>query len=251
MNVPIGVIVIAILFGSAMVAMALSRFLPDEHRSSETKALVALAAAGISMLASLVLALLISSASASFTAKTQDVAQISADVINLDRLLRRYGAETQDIRGLLLRYTTAKAHDLFPEHRGEAVNLASDATVSLLEELQDKVLALTPMNQTQSWLRKQALKLTAEMLTARWRLSLEELGRTPHLEDLILFWFVIIFASWGLFAPRNMTSIAAIFLCSLAIGTAIRMTAELQIPFSGFIHLSSAPLVHALDVISH
>jgi hypothetical protein len=251
MNIPIGVIVIMILFGSGMLAMASSRFLPDEHRNAETKALVVLAAAGISMLASLVLALQISSASASFTAKTQDVAQISADVITLDRLLRRYGLETQEIRGLLRRYTAAKLHDLFPERRGEAPNLESNTTASLLEELQDKLLALAPTNQTQNWLRTQALQLTGEMLTTRWRLGLEERGRTPHLEILVLFWFVIIFASWGLFAPRNTTSVAAVFLCSLAIGTAIRMTDELQIPFSGFIRLSSIPLAHALDVISH
>jgi hypothetical protein len=202
------------------------------------------------MLASLVLALLISSANASFTAKTQDIAQIAADVISLDHLLRRYGAETRESRGLLRRYAEAKVHDLFPEDRGEAPNLENDATVSVLEELQNKVLALAPTNQTQTWLRTQALELTGEMLTTRWRLGVEEWSKNPHLEVLVVFWFVIIFASWGLFAPRNATSIAAIFLCSLGIGTAIRMTSELQIPFSGLIHLSSTPLVHALDIIS-
>jgi len=38
-----------------------------------------------------------------------------------------------------------------------------------------------------------------------------------------MFWFIIIFVSFGLFAPRNMTAIAMIFLCAIGIGTAIRL----------------------------
>jgi len=64
------------------------------------------------------------------------------------------------------------------------------------------------------------------------------------------FWFVILFASFGLFAPVNVISITAIFLCSVGVGTAIRILTELQTPFHGLIRISSAPLVHALAVIS-
>jgi hypothetical protein len=67
---------------------------------------------------------------------------------------------------------------------------------------------------------------------------------------LVLFWFVVVFASFGLFAPRNTISIAAIFLCSVGIGSAIRMTTELQKPFEGLIRTPSTPLTHALEIIS-
>jgi len=66
----------------------------------------------------------------------------------------------------------------------------------------------------------------------------------------VVFWFIILFASFGLFAPANITSVTAIFLCSLGVGTAISMMTELQTPFQGLIRVSSAPLVHALGVIS-
>ncbi len=203
----------------------------------------------VGTLSALVLGLLISSASASFTAKTQEVTQISADVISLDRLLRRYGPEAQDIRMLLGRYTAAKLQDLFPENSDQVPDLENNATISLLEELQNKVLALLPMNDTQRWL--QALQLTAAAIAARWQLVQEDVAKTPlPLVVLVLFWFVILFASFGLFAPLNITSIAAIFLCSVGVGSAIRMTTELQTPFHGLIRISSMPLTHALEVIS-
>ena len=61
----------------------------------------------------------------------------------------------------------------------------------------------------------------------------------------------MIFISFGLFTPRNGTAITMVFLSSVAIGGAICMTTELQIPFEGIIRISGTPLAHALDVSSH
>ena len=99
-SVPIGVIIDVILFGSALLAMAAARFLPEHHLSPETKGVVSVSVAVVGTLSALVVGLLISNSNTSFTAKSQEVTQISADVINLDRMLRRYGPEAQDIRVL-------------------------------------------------------------------------------------------------------------------------------------------------------
>jgi hypothetical protein len=90
--VPIGMIIDAILFGSALLAIAAARFLPEHHLSPETKGVVTVSAAIVGTLSALVVGLLISTSSASFTAKSQQVTQISANVISLDRMLR-YGPE--------------------------------------------------------------------------------------------------------------------------------------------------------------
>jgi hypothetical protein len=248
-SISFGLIIVAILFGSALLAMGIARFLPNHHLSAETKGVVSVSMAVVGTLSALVLGLLISTANSSYTAKTQQVTQMSDDVISLDRLLRRYGPEAQEIRALLRRYVAAKLQDLFPENRSP--NLENEATVSLLEELQNKILALKPTSDAQRWLQGQALQLTAAAMTTRWELGQENLSRTPApLLVLLVFWFAILFASFGLFAPVNVTSVTAIFLCSLGVGTAIRMMTELQTPFHGLIRISSAPLVHALGVIS-
>ena len=113
-SVPIGVIIDVILFGSALLAMAAARFLPEQHLSPETKGVVSVSVAVVGTLSALVVGLLISNSNTSFTAKSQEVTQILADVINLDRMLRRYGPAAQDIRVLLRRYTAAERQDLFP-----------------------------------------------------------------------------------------------------------------------------------------
>ena len=90
------------------------------------------------------------------------------------------------------------------------------------------------------------------MMAANWRLAQEDAIRTPlPLLVLVMFWFVVIFVSFGLFAPRNAIAIAMIFFSAAAIGGAIRMSTELQMPFQGVVRISSAPLGHALAVVSH
>jgi len=250
-SVPIGVIIVVILFGSAMLAMIAARFLPEHHLSPDTKSVVSVSMAVVGTLSALVVGLLISTASASFTSKSSQVTQISADLISLDRLLRRYGTEAQGIRVQLRQYTAARLQDLFPANANQAPDLENNATISMLEELQDKVLALTPTNETQRWLQAQALQLTGEVMATGWQLGQENTSKTPvPLLVLVMFWFVIIFASFGLFSPRNMTAIVAIFFCSVGIGGAIRMTTELQTPFHGLIRIANTPLTQALDVIS-
>ena len=250
-SIPVGLIIVPILFGSALVAMGIARLLPESHLSAETKSVVSVSMAVVGTLSALVLGLLISTANTSFTGKSQEVTQMSADVIGVDRLLRRYGPEAQGIRALLRRYIAAKLQDLFPENPDQLPNLENEATVSLLEELQNKILALQPASDTQRWLQGQALQLTATAMATRWELGQEELSGTPALLLVLVgFWFVILFASFGLFAPVNVISITAIFLCSVGVGTAIRILTELQTPFHGLIRISSASLVHALAVIS-
>ena len=59
----------------------------------------------------------------------------------MDRVLRRYGPEAQDIRELLRRYAAMKLNDLFPAH-AEQVAVDNEPTVAVMEMLQDRVLAL-------------------------------------------------------------------------------------------------------------
>ena len=56
----------------------------------------------------------------------------------------------------------------------------------------------------------------------------------------------IIFAAFGLFAPRNPTVVAALFLCALAATGAILLILEMDRPLDGLIRISSVPLRDAL-----
>jgi hypothetical protein len=251
-SISIAVIIVAMLFGGALLGMLLARLLPEHHLSAETKSVVSVSMAVFGTLAALVLGLLISNAASSFGAKAQDVRQISADVIRLDRLLRRYGPEAQEIRELLRRYAVAKLHELFPENPNRPPAAENNATVSMLEEVENEVLGLKPANDTQHWLQSQMLQLASGAATSRWQLVQESTNKMPlPLVAFVGFWFVVIFVSFGLFAPRNMTAVVFIFLCAIGVGGAIWMVTELQNPFQGIIHVSSVPLTQALEAVSH
>ena len=71
----------------------------------------------------------------------------------------------------------------------------------------------------------------------------------PFLLILVL-WLIVIFTSFGLFAPRNATVIAALFVCSLSVAGAVFLILELDRPFGGLIRISSAPARDTLAQLS-
>ena len=126
-----------------------------------------------------------------------------------------------------------------------------EATAAMLEALQDRVLALAPADEGRRWLQAQALQLTGTMSQKRWLLVQQGVSTIPFaFMALMVFWLSVIFASYGLFAPRNMTAVAALVFCVVAVSGAVMMILDLQTPFEGMIHISSVPMRHALEVIS-
>jgi len=64
---------------------------------------------------------------------------------------------------------------------------------------------------------------------------------------ILVFWLTAIFISFGLFAPRNGTVTAALFVSGLSVSCAIFLILEMYSPFGGLIEISSAPLRFALE----
>lgn len=177
-------VVLAIVFGSAMLGLLLRRILPQNHMADATRGVVTVSMGVVGTLTALVLGLLIAAASSSFNTKNEEVILISADVIRLDRLLRRYGPEAEGLRDLLRRYTARKIQDLFPEGTTELPN--AENSRQLLEELQDRLAALDASNANQRWLREQALQLVSTITGARWLLV--EQNRIGIETPLLLLW---------------------------------------------------------------
>jgi hypothetical protein len=247
----ISLVVLVIVFCSALLGMLVSRILPQNHLTDQTKSVVTGSMGVVGTLTALVLGLLIAAAASSFYTKNQEVVLIAADVIRLDRQLRRYGPEAEGVRDLLRRYTAMKIQDLFPEGTTKLPGLENPRTVALLEELQGRVVAFDASNPNQRWLQSQALQLVSAIAGARWLLAEQStIGIAIPLLVLVVFWLSLLFLSFGLFAPRNATAILALFLCALAVAGAIEMTQDLNAPFRGIIRISSKPMKDALDEIS-
>ena len=111
----IGLISFAAIFGGALVGRFVARRLPGHHLSSDTQSVVTVSVAVIGTLSALVLGLMITSANSSFSARADEVRELSLQLIRMDRNLRRYGPEAEDARAKLRLWATAKTQQLFPD----------------------------------------------------------------------------------------------------------------------------------------
>ena len=248
--IAVGCIVFALVFSSAMLAMAVHTALPEHHLSTDSKDVVKLGTALIATMAALVLSLLIASAKTAFDTRSNQLVQASADIILLDRALARYGPETKEARSLLQRSVAGTVERIWPTEGAKRVTI--DPGASPIEAVYDKIEALSPQSEAQRSMQSQALTLAADM--GRTRLLLfEHLGSSIPVPFLVVlvFWLCIIFASFGLFAPRNATVIAVLCVCALSVSGAIFLILELDRPFEGVLQVSGAPLRAALAQLSH
>jgi hypothetical protein len=243
----IGSIVFACVFGSAMLGLFIGNALPEHHLSQDSKDVVKLGTALIATLAALVLGLLISSAKNSFDTEDGELVQNAARVISLDRDLADYGPETREVRDLLKRSYAARIDLLFPRDKLQAATEDTPESVVRTENIRAKLWQLSPQNDTQRALRSHALEIAGEMSATRWLLLLQkDEGLPMTLLVVLVAWLAIIFATFGLFAPRNATVVAALFVCALSVSGAILLILEMNSPFAGLMKISSAPMLDAL-----
>ena len=106
LNIVIGLISFAAVFGGALIGLFVRRRLPVHHLSAETQSAVTVSVAVIGTLSALVLGLMISAANSSFSKASDEVRDSSLQVIRIDRNLRRYGPEADDARAKLREWAT-------------------------------------------------------------------------------------------------------------------------------------------------
>src|SRR4051812_15006427 len=114
-NTGIGLISFAAILGGVIIGRIAARRLPGLYLGTETQSAVTVSVAVIATLSALVLGLMISAANTSFSARTDEVRQLSLQLIRMDRNLRRYGPEATDARAKLQAWATTKIQQLFPE----------------------------------------------------------------------------------------------------------------------------------------
>jgi Protein of unknown function (DUF4239) len=244
-SIAVSLIVFACVFGGAICGILLSRALPQNHLSADSKAVVTMSMGLVATMAALVLGLLVSSAKSFYDAQSAELTQMSARVIVLDRILAHYGPETKEVRDQL-RGTVADSIDrIWPQERTQSSKLAAPSTGS--EGLIDKIHALSPKDDRQRSLQAQALSMVAGLIQTRWMMYEQGASSvSAPMLVILVFWLAAIFISFGLFAPRNATVITALFVAGLSVSGAIFLILEMYAPFGGLIQISSAPLRAAL-----
>jgi hypothetical protein len=243
----VATIVLACVFGGALLGMFLRGLLPAHHLSDESKDVVRLGTGLVATMAALVLGLLVASAKGSYDAQKDGLDEIAANLTLLDTVLAQYGPETRDVREALRRTVAGAMARLWPEDGSQEPTLGAPETTAAGKSLHVQLLALVPANDTQRGLQAQALQIATDL--ARTRLLLVAQQKSGAISGAFLviltFWLVVLFASFGLYAPRNATVVGALLISAVSVSGAVFLILELNQPFGGLIQISSAPLRNA------
>ena len=227
--------------------IGLNRALPGHHLSKESKEIIQLGIGVIVTLTALVLGLLVASAKTSFDTKSDEIRHSSVKIIMVDRLLRQMGAPAREARESLRRWVDNHASAIWePESRTGA---ADQSHIDWLD-FNDRVRKIAAPEESQKSLQTKITDAVDDLAQTRWLLTEQQTSsiQTPFLVVVVL-WLGIIFASFGLFAPRNWTVYAVIGLSAFSLSTAVFLILELDQPFSGMLHISDAPLKVLLQEI--
>jgi hypothetical protein len=236
-------------FGGAMLGMWLQRVLPPHHLDARSKDTIRVGIGLISAITALVLGLVTASAKSSFDAADAAVEQSATNILALDRTLARYGSETNEIRAALQHALRVRIDTIWPPDSSKPVDLdpMRAATGRAAERIAGAIHGLRPRDDSQRELRLRALELAETMLRARWlSVAAAEKSVSVPFFLILVFWLTITFASFGLFAPRNATVLAVLFVCALSVGSAVFLLLELDTPFDGVLKVSAEPLRYAL-----
>jgi hypothetical protein len=242
----IGLIAFTIILAGAFGGWAARQRLPEHHLSDETKSLVTVSMAVVGTISALVLGLLISNANTSFITRSGEITALSADILRLDQMMRLYGPETDPARGKLRQYAERKTNDLFSQDPRD-IRVDNPATYEVLQQAEELLLELRPADPRRRWLLDQALAHATKIGNTRWLLAQQTEQGTPKIfVALVVFWLALLFASFGLFAPRNFISALVLVLCAVAVSGAVEMVLELEQPFGGVLRVSALPMREAV-----
>jgi len=240
-------VVLFSVFGGALFGMALRGRLPAHHVSDESKDVVRMGTGLVATMAALVLGLLVASAKGSYDTQKNGLDEITANVTLLDTTLAQYGPPAQEARAILRRTVGVAIARLWPSDTSQQPTLGAAETTAGGESLYAHILAFGPATETQRTLQAQALRIAADLAHQRLLLIAQHQSSVVSGVFLVIliFWLVVLFASFGLFAPRNATVLAALLISGLSVAGAVFLILELDQPFEGLIQVSDAPLRNA------
>jgi hypothetical protein len=173
-----------------------------------------------------------------------------AHILLLDRVMAHYGPETQEARSLLRQLVEDRLNEAWVSvgegKPGDGKSVADPG----IEPVQDILRALSPKDEAQRTLQSRALVISEQIAEAHW-LRVEATSESlpgPFLVVLI-FWLSLLFATFGLLAPSNMTVVLTFLVCAMSVAGAVFLIVDMAHPYLGLISVSDAPLQDALEYL--
>ena len=246
----IGFIILVFMLCGIGLGSYLRLVLPDDHTQTDSKDILMTSAGMMATLIALIIGLLVTSAKGNYDETTLSITQGGAKIITVDYYLSHYGPEAKEVRELLRQAVADGINRIWPDESRQGADLAKMEAATGMADIYTKIRELSPQNDSQKYLRTQALQISADMMQSRWMLIEQSQTNLPRIFLVVLtFWLTALFVQFGLLAPRNRTAKSALFICALSMSCAIYLILELNNPLEGTIKVSSAPLHKALSLI--
>jgi len=221
---------------------------PAEYQASESKDVVRLAMGLVVTTVAIALGLLVGSAKSFYDTQNAEIAQLAGNYVLLDRMLSQYGPDAKDARSAL---RTVLDHQISAQEKllGSSdvySDIKSGAVVG--ESILNKIHALSPKDDDQRFFKQQSLNLEVQLGQLRWLMYAQNAVPFPSfLLVMLIAWLIVLFVSFGIFAPRNPLVLAGLLASSVAICGAVLLILEMYHPQSGLIRVSDAPLRAAMQ----
>jgi hypothetical protein len=238
--------IFACLVASAIGSLLLSERLPVRYRDDDTHSVVRLAANIFVVTTSLVLGLLINSAKNTFETVDHNMHAFATDLVLLDRSLRHFGPDAADVRQRLATYVQQAVDGTW---RADGTRVLDDRVAERrLDDVGNALAAIRPSDPVRAELWREAEFNYQNVVKRRWVLIEESEGTIPApFLVMLVTWLVLIFASYGYRAPRNAVVMSILIVAAFLIAGSIDLILDMDIPFSGPIQISPAPLQRAQE----
>jgi hypothetical protein len=240
------------VFAAGMLGLLLQRSLPEHHTSGGSRDMIAAVLGLLTLLCALVTGLLIWTAYGVYAGQNTQIQALAAKVMQLDLALADFGAEANPIR-LALRDGTAKTIDQVWHASQSDYNFVADNFASALQNVRVREKALDSLHPTtdeQKRVLGAAKSASDELAQARMQMSFALTAPVSYpLVLTVVGWVACLFCGFGLTARATLTSVIAVAVGAIAIGSAVLLILDLSSPYSGLFRASSAPLEQALAVM--
>jgi hypothetical protein len=240
------------VFICGALGLVLQRLLPEPYTTGPARDMVGSVVGLLTLLSALTLGLLIWTAYGVYAGQNVAVQSLAAKVLQFDMALADYGPEANPLRAKL-RDAVGKTIDETWNSDVTLQNFVAENFSAALRNLRDRQKALDALNPTTDQ-QRQALasaKATMEAI-GQSRLQMSFALTAPISYPIVLTvvaWVALGFLGYGLMSKGNPTSVVAIVVGALAIGSAFYMILDLSNPYSGAFRTSSAPLEQVLAVM--
>ncbi|CAM5765516.1 hypothetical protein LMIY3S_01509 [Labrys miyagiensis] len=204
------------------------------------------------------MSLQLSSVKTSFDNAYHDRGLDAAQLAYLDQCLRNYGPEAGQARGLLHSYTAGVIASTWPDEpppegiqypdaRQMAMVGENPALSSLLNRVGLEIANFAPADTLHQNLAASCRQAYEGAQNRRWMVIEDAHGSvSPLFSQILTFWLMLVFLSFGLQAPRKLLAVIVIGIGITAVASAMFVIADLDLPYGGLFGIPSTAMRNAL-----